>query len=55
MDDYKSKSKTPMSRTFHKVRIIKKSPTTKKSFFRKDILEKNYTCNNIRYSNKKKI
>ena len=54
MDDYKPKVKTTMSIGSHKVRIIKKSPTTKKSFFRKDILEKNYACNNIRYSNKNK-
>ena len=48
MDDYKSKAKISMSRDFHKVRIIKKSPATKKLFFWKDILEKNYTYNNIR-------
>ena len=54
MDDYKSKARTPLSRGFHKVRIVKKSPEIKKSFFRNDILEKNYTYNNIRYSNKNK-
>jgi hypothetical protein len=54
VDDYRSKARTPLNRGFHKVRIIKKSPEIKQSFFRNDLLDKNYTYNNIRHSNNNK-